>query len=250
MRRCSNFSCTLGVSVHGLPPWNTSCPRGSRLIRAAEGLATVGGEWGRLQRQPHMLTGRSPGAQLPRVEDDSTAPPSSQPPRALATAGPCGHPGHPGMQRGERWVGAEGGMAVGHQGSTHRSCASSGVKPSRPLPAVPLLEHAASCKELLGGTRTLHTQAHPPMQSRERPSPPLYTPGSREERDPRTQSQAPSPGFSSSPKLPPHPRTALRIAICTMTFCCGRMAAPHSYVAAHTPCGTVFGDRPTSRELG
>lgn len=57
----------------------------------------------------------------------------------------------------------------GHWGATHRSCASR-VKPPWPLPAVPLLEHAAPCKELLEGWEDRHPScwARHPEQDRER----------------------------------------------------------------------------------
>ena len=94
-------------------------------------------------------------------------------------------------------------------GPTHWSCAL-GIEPSRPLPAVPLLEHAASCKELLVGGYSKQTQArrtpragqgartrHLTHQGAKDKELPALGPGTR------AQALSPAPGLPRHPGCPP-----------------------------------------------
>lgn len=83
-------------------------------------------------------------------------------------------------------------------GATHRSRAA-GVKPSWPFPAMPLLEHAASGNELLGGVRTggtLHVRPDAPNRTESNECAALY---SREWTAKRPSGSEPGP----KPRLPP-----------------------------------------------
>lgn len=93
-------------------------------------------------------------------------------------------------------------------GPTHRSWAL-GTEPSRPLPAMPLLEHAASCKELLVvGTASRLRPGGPPEQGRgagtRHPTPQGVDDKEMLAFRPGTRAQAESnPGAPSAPGCPP-----------------------------------------------
>lgn len=91
-------------------------------------------------------------------------------------------------------------------GPTHRSCAL-GVEPSRPLPAVPLLEHAASCEELLvvGGHSTQTQARRTPRAGQGGRDPPPDTSGGAGQRGAGARTRDPSPGSESSSRAPPAP---------------------------------------------
>ena len=91
-------------------------------------------------------------------------------------------------------------------GPTHWSCAL-GIEPSRPLPAVPLLEHAASCKELLVGGYSKQTQARrTPRAGQGGQDPPPDTSGGKGQRVAGARTWDPSPGSESSSRAPQAPR--------------------------------------------
>ena len=91
-------------------------------------------------------------------------------------------------------------------GPTHRSRAL-GIEPSRPLPAVPLLEHAASCKELLVGGHSRQTQARrTPRAGQGDQNLPPDTSGGAGQRGAGARTRDPSPGSESSSRDPPAPQ--------------------------------------------
>lgn len=129
-------------------------------------------------------------------------------------------------------AGRAGGMAAGCQGATHRSRAV-GTEPSRPLPAVPLLEHAASCEEFLvvEGEEAHSGLARRAEQGREGRihHPALQRAAGKEVLvlGTRTQAQALTPTVrpSQHPHCPPQASPVCRITFsygpnCTRKFLC------------------------------
>ena len=142
MRRCSNFSRQRGSLVCGLLAVE------HQLSWAPGASKAVGG---RALWVVSDVRGRAPRSQADRADQqglDFSKGQTSLPPH-----------GSPGSRAPETARGADAGVGSGRgwragpgvcRGPTHRSWAL-GAEPSRPLPAVPLLEHAASCTELLLG---------------------------------------------------------------------------------------------------
>lgn len=143
--------------------------------------------------------GRSAGARLLQRPDN---PPAPRPIR-LPSAGEsevCSRCRWGGRRRGQR---AGPGVC---QGPTHRSCAL-GIEPSRPLPAMPLLEHAASCEELLVGGHSKQTQAQWTLRAGQGgQDPPPDTSGGAGQRGAGARTRDLSPGPESSSRAPPAPQ--------------------------------------------
>lgn len=131
-------------------------------------------------------------------------------------------------------------------GATHRSRAA-GVKPSWPFPAMPLLEHAASGHELLGGGRTggtLHVRPDAPNRTESNKCAALY---SREWTAKRPSGSEPGP----KPRLPPptSPRPP-KNPVCTGTSCYGLNCSPRLLCGSPNPSVTAFREGADEKRIG